>query len=134
MTTLTLRRLGDDTSIVQLPNDAPWPAWLSADGFVNVTRTADELSIVCPTAVVPADVRADDRSSVEDGWTTLMIVGPFEFHLTGILLAVLEPLAAASVGIFAISTYDTDYVLVKATQLDAAVTALSDAGHVIEED
>lgn len=106
--------------------------WLPTDGFVNVTRTEEELSIVCGTSAVRADVRADERSNVEDGWTTLMLVGPFEFHLTGILLNVLEPLAAANVGIFALSTFDTDYVLVKAAQLDDAVAALRTAGHTVD--
>lgn len=127
-----MRILGDHSSVVQLPAGSPWPAWLPVDGLVNVTRTAEELSIVCATDSVPAEVRGDELAAVEDGWTTLMLVGPFEFHLTGVLLAVLEPLAAAGVGIFAISTYDTDYVLVKATQLDAAVAALRDAGHTVD--
>lgn len=131
MTTLTVRLLGDDTSVVRMPSDSPSPGWLPTSGFSNVTRTGDELSIVCPTAAVPDELRGRSDVAVEDGWTTLMLVGPFEFHLTGILLAVLEPLAAANVGIFAISTYDTDYVLVKTAQLDAAVAALRSAGHIV---
>lgn len=129
MTILTLRTLGDDTSVVRLSADAPWPAWLPTDGLTNVTRTSEELSIVCPTSSVPTELRGRDDVAVEDGWTTLMLVGPFEFDLTGILLAVLDPLAAANVGIFAISTFDTDYVLVKLAQLDDAVAALRSAGH-----
>lgn len=132
MVELTLRVMDGELSVAQLPDDAPWPSWLPTRGLTNVTRTADELSIVCATVDVPGDLRGRGDVAVEDGWRALMLVGPFEFHLTGILVAVLEPLAAAGVGIFAISTYDTDYVLVKAAQLDAAVAALRHAGHTVE--
>ena len=74
-----------------------------------------------------------DEPRVERGWRALRLQGPFDFALTGILLSVLEPLAAAGIGIFAVSTFDTDYVLVKDDQLGTAVDALAGAGHRILE-
>ena len=92
-------------------------------GLVSITRTADELSIVCPSEAVPDTVRT------ERGFCVLKIEGPFDFSLTGILLAVIEPLADVGISIFALSTYDTDYVLVKKKDLNQAVSVLSAFGH-----
>jgi hypothetical protein len=108
------------------PDTAAIPAWATAGPWYAVTRTADELSIVCPAAQVPGEVRA------EHGWRMLRLTGPFPFELTGILAAVLAPLATAAIPIFALSTYDTDYVLVKAHDLGRAVAALRAAGHRVE--
>jgi hypothetical protein len=91
--------------------------------FVSVTRTAEELSIVCPSDAVPDSVRT------ERDFRALKIEGPFDFSLTGILLAVIGPLADAGISIFAVSTYDTDYVLVKKKDLKHAVSVLSASGH-----
>jgi len=101
------------------------PAWLIGDGVVSITRTADETSVVCDASVVPSDV------VVESGWRAIKVVGPLDFSLTGILLSLAQPLADAGVSIFALSTYDTDYVLVKEAALPEAVAALSAAGHRI---
>jgi len=94
-------------------------------GFVSVTRTADELSVVCPGEAVPSSVRA------EHGFRVLKIDGPLDFSLTGILAAVAGPLADAGISIFAVSTYDTDYVLVKAKDLNQAVAVLQAGGHCV---
>lgn len=110
-------------AVVRLPPDADVPARALAPPFHSVTRTPDELSLVCPDHAVPEGARA------EPGWAVLVLAGPFPFELTGILASVLAPLAAAGVGIFATSTFDTDYVLVKKEKLDAAVAALVAAGH-----
>lgn len=122
---LDLELLPSRYAVVRLPPDAALPAWLRPEGFRNVAWTTDELSIVCEETMPPGDANA------ERGWRCLKLRGPFDFALTGILLAVLEPLAAAGVGIFAVSTFDTDYVLVKETQLQAALGALAAAGHRI---
>jgi len=93
-----------------------------------VTRTADELSIVC------AENRVDRESGevvVEAGWAALKLEGPFPFSMTGVLASFLEPLAKAKVSILAISTFDTDYVLVKEQDLERALGALSQSGHEI---
>jgi hypothetical protein len=85
-------------------------------------RTPTELSIVCDETWVPRDVRA------ERGFRALVIDGALDFALTGILASVTGPLAEAAISLFAFSTYDTDYVMVKEEQLDAAVAALRAAG------
>lgn len=110
-------------AVVRLPPDAEVPQAALVPPFHSVTRTPDELSLVCPDHAVPEGARA------EAGWAVLVLAGPFPFELTGILSSVLAPLAAAGVGIFAMSTFDTDYVLVKRERLDEAVAALVAAGH-----
>jgi hypothetical protein len=91
--------------------------------FVSITRTADELSVVCEENAAPQDVKC------ELGWRVLKVGGPLDFSLTGVLSAIALPLAAMKVSIFAISTFDTDYVLVKEDSLDRAIQALRAAGH-----
>jgi hypothetical protein len=88
-----------------------------------VTRTPTELSIVCREDSVPAGILANR------GWRAIAVAGTLDFALTGVLASLVSPLAAAGVSIFAVSTYDTDYVLVKKNTLDRAVAALSAAGH-----
>lgn len=101
------------------------PIWADGPGFVSLTRTADELSIVCASDRVPAGVTA------EPGWRALKLHGPFPLTQTGVLAAILAPLAAARVPIFALATFDTDYVLVPEARLDDALRALRSAGHEI---
>lgn len=113
-----------ELAIARLEPDAVIPPWVSGGSFTSVTRTSRELSVVCDAALVPADVRH------ERGWAMLELEGPFPFELTGILASVIVPLAEAKIGIFAISTYDTDVVLVKRDALDGALEALARAGHV----
>lgn len=100
--------------------------WAAGGAFSSVTRTADELSIVCEEASVPSDVKH------ERGWRCLKLVGPFDLGLVGVLVSVLQPLAGAGVSIFALSTFDTDYVLVRGGQLSEAIAALRKAGHSVE--
>ena len=92
-------------------------------GFFCITQTADELSIVCDESRVPDVVRA------EKDWVALKLEGPFPFSMTGILSSFLEPLAAAQIPIFAVATFDTDYVLMKREKLEKAIESLSVAGH-----
>ena len=99
------------------------PAWALEGGFSCVVRARDELSIVCEEGRVPEGVRA------EKGWAVLKLEGPFPFSMTGVLAAFLEPLAKAKIPIFAISTFDTDYVLIKAEDQQRAKDALIRAGH-----
>ncbi|MCB2146366.1 MAG: ACT domain-containing protein [Deltaproteobacteria bacterium] len=122
---LSLSVMEDLFSVCRLAPDAEIPHWVPAEGFVSVTRTADELSIVCLSGAVPETVRT------ERDFRALKIEGPFDFSLTGILLAVIGPLADAGISIFAVSTYDTDYVLVKKNDLKQAVSALSAFGHTV---
>ncbi|MBN1427979.1 MAG: ACT domain-containing protein [Anaerolineae bacterium] len=113
-------------AICRFHRDEPLPGEVLAAQFYSVTRTCDELSIICPQDCVPTGTRC------ETGWRVLKFEGPFEFSLVGILHSVTAPLAKAQVSIFALSTYDTDYVLVKETQLETAISVLSACGHVIQ--
>lgn len=124
---LRMRLLPDRYAVARLEADAALPAWWPSTGVRHVSWTDDELSLVCGEACVPAGVRC------QRGWRALKLQGPFAFELTGILLAVLEPLADAGVGIFALSTYDTDYVLVQEDALPVALAALRQRGHAIAE-
>jgi uncharacterized protein len=122
---LHLTLLRGDYAVCRLESGQPVPDWAWTGEFVSVTRTADELSIVCDVNAVPDGVR------LEAGWACLKLQGPFAFELTGILSSVLEPLRDAGVGIFAVSTFDTDYVLLKRAQLGVGNAALEAAGHSV---
>ena len=116
----------DRLAVCQLPPDAAVPPWATGrEAFTSISRTSEELSIVCPEAVVPKDVKR------EGGWRMFMVEGPLDFALTGILASVATPLAQAGVSLFALSTYNTDYVLVKDEMAAAAVEALRAAGHTV---
>jgi len=108
-----------------LPAGSPLPDWLAGATLTSVTCAAEETSVVCDSSVVPPDVE------VEAGWRAIKVLGPLDFGLTGILLSIAQPLADAGISIFALSTYDTDYVLVKESALLQALDALSSAGHRI---
>jgi uncharacterized protein len=122
--TVTLRALDGELAVCRLPADAPAPPVLDA-AFYSITRTGDELSIVCPLADVPPG------ATVEGGWAALRVQGPLDFALTGILAALTQPLAAAGIPVFAVSTYDTDYVLVRDHDLATAIESLRHAGHTV---
>ncbi len=111
-------------AVLRLAPDAEVPPGVLVPPFHSVTRTPAELSVVCPDEAVPEGAKA------ERGWAILALEGPFPFELTGILASILVPLAKAGVGIFALSTFDTDYVLVKGDRLHDALAALAAAGHV----
>jgi hypothetical protein len=115
-----------ELAVSRLPPDAPIPDWATRGAFHALTRTPAELSIVCSADDVPPDVRT------EKGWRCFRLAGPIAFAETGVLSSIAAPLAEAGIGIFAISTFDTDYVLVPGRQLDAAVRALEAAGHRVK--
>ena len=114
-------------AIVHLAAGAPFPRWAVQGNFFSVTRTNDEVSVVCAADQVPKDVKA------EAGWRVLKVQGPFALSEIGVLAALAAPLAEAKVSLFAISTFDTDYLLVSEKQLLAAIAALRGAGHRIKE-
>lgn len=124
---LPLEVLPDTLAICRLPADAPIPPWASAGGaFLTLSRTPEELSITTVQSAVPPEARC------ERDYRAIRVRGSLPPDLVGILLSIAEPLAAAGLGIFAISTYETDYVLVKARDLPAALEALRGAGHRLE--
>jgi len=119
----------DRFTICQLPAEAAIPRWAAqAPGVVATVRSREELSIVCREDVVPLDVRQ------EKGWRAFMVEGPLDFGLTGVLAAIAGPLAVAGISIFAMSTFHTDYVLVKEEKLDDATRALEAAGHIVQRE
>ncbi len=123
---LVIQLLPGEFAIARLPADAAIPDWARSDVFNATTRTADELSILCPAAQIPADVKH------ETGWRLFKLRGPFAFTETGILSSVLDPLAFSRISILAQSTFDTDYVFVKQAQLEDAVRTLRNANHTVE--
>jgi len=122
---LILTLLEERLAVCRLDAAAEVPDWATAGPLFSVTRTAHELSVVCPAEVVPAGVKC------EKGWRVFDLGGPFEFSEVGILSAVTAPLAEAGVGIFVVSTFDTDYVLVKGERVDVAAGALRGWGHEV---
>jgi hypothetical protein len=120
---LKYRVLSEKLAVCQLAAGSPLPEWALGEGFFCVTQTAEELSVVCDEPRVPAGVRA------ERDWVALKLEGPFPFAMTGVLTSFLQPLAEAAVPIFAVSTFDTDYVLMKRDRLESAIAALGAAAH-----
>jgi hypothetical protein len=112
-------------AICRLPAESAAPAWAAGGAFSSITRTPDEQSVVC------AEGQAPEETNCERGWRLLQVAGPLEFSMTGVLAAIASPLAVAGVSIFAISTFDTDYILVKEEDLAKAMDALRAAGHRI---
>jgi hypothetical protein len=127
MTTQSLkfRIIAGSFAICQLPAGSPVPSWATAaaGAFVSVTSAPEELSIVCDESAVPAGTKA------QRGFACFQLEGPFPLDSIGILRQFLEPLSSAGVAIFAVSTFNTDFVLVHAKQKDLALDVLTRAGH-----
>jgi uncharacterized protein len=120
---LRFSRVPGSFAICRLAANAAVLEWALHGLFFSVTSTAEELSIVCSGAQVPAKIVH------ENGWACLKLHGPFPFSETGILASFVRPLSERSIPIFAVSTFDTDYVLVKQECVEKAVQALLEAGH-----
>jgi hypothetical protein len=112
-------------AIAKFPCDAEIPAWASGSAFFSVTRTPEEVSVVAAEAIVPAGLNASR------GWRMFKVHGPFAFDEIGVVAALANPLARVGVGIFVISTFDTDYLLVQHEEIPVAVETLEHAGHRI---
>jgi hypothetical protein len=115
-------------AICRLAPDAALPDWAVSATFCSVTRTKNELSIVCEEERVPVEVKAERNRRV------LRIEGPLAFELTGVLASVVAPLANAGISIFSVATYDTDYLLVSEENLVEATRVLEAAGHEVRRD
>ena len=120
---LTLSVLWEPFAICRLPAGEKVPDWALRQDFFSITRTADELSLVCPQSAVPCGVPA------ERGWRCLKVEGPFAFTVTGVLAALAEPLAQGGVPILATSTFETDYLMLPERDFERAVPILEHAGH-----
>jgi hypothetical protein len=125
MRPLRLDVLPGEFAICRLPGDAEAPSWIEGGPFSSVTRSQKELSIVTLASQVPKDVRADR------GWRCLRIAGPMPLTSVGVLASIAAPLANASINLFAVSTFDTDYILVQSERLTEAEAALTAAGHLV---
>jgi hypothetical protein len=112
-------------AVARLDPGDEWPGWALSSRFVVLARTEGELSVVCPEESVPRDVRA------ERGWRAFQVDGPLDFTLTGVLAGLLAPLATAGIAVFVVSTFDTDFVLVREGRLKAAIDALRAAGYEV---
>lgn len=123
---LVLHEIAGMFAVCKLPLGSALPEWATAGDVFSVTRTADELSVVCRQEGVPTETHA------EVGWRCMRVAGAMPFTLVGVLASITTPIASAGVGVFAFSTFDTDYLLVKAERFLEAVAALQAAGHRVE--
>ena len=114
-------------AICRLSPNSAIPEWVTAGDIFNVTRTVDELSVVCRSERVPSGIRH------EADWRCLRVAGTMPFTLVGALDSLTRPVAAAGVGVFAVSTFDTDYLFFKEAEFGKAVDALRKAGHSVDE-
>ncbi len=117
--------LKPEFAVSRLGPDAPLPSEADQGRFWSASRTADELSIVCEEALLPADAQS------EEGFSCLQVVGPLEFSAVGVLAALTGALADREISVFAVSTFDTNYLLVRREELPDAIDALRMAGHTV---
>jgi hypothetical protein len=118
--------LDDLYAVVRLEPDAPAPAWAQHGPFWSITRSDSELSVVCREDDVPPD------ASAERGWCAFEVAGPLDFSLTGVVSSLVTPLADDGIPLFVVSTFETDYLLVREHDLHRSVEALTIAGHSVD--
>lgn len=114
-------------AVCRLGLDSDLQMWFLGETFFAMLRSDTQLTVVCRADSVPGEVEH------EAGWVALKIDGKFGFQETGVLESILKPLADGSVGVFALSTFETDYVLVKSAQLQDARKVLQAAGHAMHD-
>jgi hypothetical protein len=124
---LTITVHPEQYAICRLEPDAPVPVWAGGRSLLSITRTSKELSVVCEEEMVPEAAHAERNRRL------LQIEGTLAFVLTGVLASVAEPLAKAEISVFAVSTYDTDYLLISEKDLRRATEVLEAAGHTIRQ-
>ncbi|MGR3779335.1 ACT domain-containing protein [Bacillus paramycoides] len=122
---MNLTILDTTFSVIKLPKTEEVPSWASKGELFSITRTNEELSIVCASSNVPDNILKD----VEHDWKCMKVEGMLDFGLTGILSSLANPLADNNISIFAISTFNTDYLLVKLHSIEKAKSVLENAGH-----
>lgn len=123
---LHLVELPDTLAVCRISLDSELEMWFLSEPFFVMLRGDDTLTIVCSQERVPQEVQQ------ERGWRALKIEGSFDFAETGILESVLKPLAEAGLGIFAVSSFETDYVLVKERDFEVARRLLEESGHDVQ--
>ncbi|WP_322999226.1 ACT domain-containing protein [Castellaniella sp.] len=122
---IRLQLLEGAYAVSRLSPSSAIPAWADGPGFVSISRGREELSIVCRQERVPEGI------TTQGGWTALCFAGPFAFDEIGIVLSVVQPLSERGIGVFVVSTYDTDYMLLKSADMARATEVLIDAGHTL---
>jgi uncharacterized damage-inducible protein DinB len=115
-------------AVCKLPIRSPIPPWAMTGDCFSITRTADELSAVCRQEVVPEGIVC------ERGWRCLRVEGTMPFTMVGVLASLTNPIAKAGVSVFSVSTFDTDYLLIKASDMPTACASLRSAGHLVEHE
>ena len=126
---LSLSLLPEVFAIYRFPPTATIPSWAVGSPFCNFTRTKEELSVVCPIENEPEDLPSYVKAARD--WRMLKVAGPLDFSLVGVLASLAQPLAEGGIPIFVISTFDTDYLLIKVRNLESASLVLQSAGHKI---
>ena len=124
---LTLEVLDDTFTIHRLPTDSEIPNQVCQSQFYNISKSDEEMSIVCSSSVLL------DSERSEVGWSCIKVLGPLDFSLTGIIAEISDILATSEISIFALSTFDTDYILVKSEKLENARKALVKADYIFQE-
>jgi hypothetical protein len=114
-------------AVCRLSGDAAIPPWATEGAFLSITRTADELSLVCCQELVPAGILCERE------WRCLRVAGTMAFSTVGVVADLSRPLADAGIGIFIVSTFDTDYLLAKAEDWPQAIDVLRRQGYAIRE-
>jgi hypothetical protein len=127
MPSLNLSPLKDFYAVCRFPTGTPVAA-PSPGSFSLLVQATEETTLVCPLDLAPSE------AEIDAGWRCFRIEQSFDFSVPGILASVLTPLAQAGIGIFATSTFSTDYVLVKAGDAEKAVAALKEAGHAVRDE
>jgi hypothetical protein len=123
---MRMRALPGDLAVCRLPEDAEIPIWAWQGPICGALKAVGEISVVTAVEAVPEGVTA------EGPWRAIMVEGPLDFALTGVLASIAQTLAVAQISLFALSTFDTDYILVKSDDLNEAVIALEMAGHTVQ--
>jgi hypothetical protein len=126
---LSLKILPHRMAVCRFEPTAPLPDWIGEVGFYSLTRTEAELTLVCPEANLASGTTS------ETGWRCFKVQGILDFSEIGIIFSLTQPLAENGVSVFVISTFDTDYFMVKEKDLSKAIDALTAEGHqVLKED
>ncbi|HBF8535452.1 TPA: ACT domain-containing protein [Clostridioides difficile] len=123
---MKLKLFAEEYAVCRLNSDSKIPTWIDTKNFYSITKTEDELSIVCSNNNIPSDVKSEKE------WRILKILGPLDFSLIGILSKLSGLLAENKISIFAISTYDTDYILIKEKDIKNACKILNCNGYEVE--
>ncbi|MDC3416663.1 ACT domain-containing protein [Aquibacillus salsiterrae] len=127
---MKLKILDSTFSVIKLSPIETMPSWVTNCDVFSITRTNEELSIVCPSECLPTH---GEFKEVENDWNCIKVEGILDFGLTGILASLANPLAENKISIFAISTFNTDYLLIKSHSIEKAKVVLENEGHTFSD-